>query len=401
MSSHKVWNHWRVGAISLWACMGIMGMNATAADNSLVMSVSPPSNTLVMPRSMFTVTWTVQNTGTTTWTPTQNGYTMNLVGKDSMGAIPVYTNTYSKHYEPNAIIDSGKSIAPGQQATFRMTFIAPETPGAVTDIFQLNNASSVFFGPQFAAQVVVAQAGSTNQYDRAKAVSYANNYAGYIVGDGYFWTNGSDYYYYGAGQPVPTTLVGDDCAHFVSCCIGSQGTQWGGGLKIPSRVPPTYGEPGAGALVNTVLIAPGYATEVSSLSEMSPGDVIGWNWEGDTDIADLDHVTIYLGNGLTGSHAESCLDVSANTWYQSGESEAVRHLIHIYDAPTITCGKAGGNLVLSWGTNWTGYVLQSSASLAAGSAWSNVKTAPTKVGRLNQLTTPMSQADAYFRLVLP
>ena len=74
-----------------------------------------------------------------------------------------------------------------------MTFIAPETAGTVTDNFQLNNASSVFFGPTNTVQIVVLPAGSTNQYDRARAVSYANNYSGYVNSDGYFWTNGSSY----------------------------------------------------------------------------------------------------------------------------------------------------------------------------------------------------------------
>ena len=70
-------------------------------------------------------------------------------------------------------------------------FIAPEASGSVTDIFQLNSTSSVFFGPQVAVQVNVIKSGSTNQYDRCRAVSYANNYAPYVVRDGYFWTNGS------------------------------------------------------------------------------------------------------------------------------------------------------------------------------------------------------------------
>ena len=74
-------------------------------------------------------------------------------------------------------------------------------------------------------------------------------------------------------------------------------------------MPPTYGEPGAARLVNTCLIGAGYAVEVSSLSQMAPGDVIGWNWKGDTDINDLDHVTLYVGNGMVASHAVSALNV--------------------------------------------------------------------------------------------
>ncbi len=58
-----------------------------------------------------------------------------------------------------------------------MTFIAPEPPGPVADSFQLKNASGVFFGPTNTIQIMVIQSGSTNQYDRSRAVSYANNYS--------------------------------------------------------------------------------------------------------------------------------------------------------------------------------------------------------------------------------
>jgi hypothetical protein len=265
----------------------------------------------------------------------------------------------------------------------------------------LNSASSVYFGPLLTVQIMVQNGGSTNHYDRARAVSYANNYAGYVCRDGYFWTNGSDYHFYGTNAPVPTNLVGDDCAHFVSCCIGSQAAEHGGGLPIPSRVPPTYGEPGAGRLVNTVLIGGGYAKEVFSLSDMLPGDVVGWNWEGDTNIANLDHVTFYLGNGLLASHAASALDVSANTWYQSSESHAVRHLVHIFDAPTMVASRSGNNYVLAWGTNWTGYVLQTATSPSLNANWTPVTKAPTKVGAMNHLTNSMTSGAHFYRLVHP
>jgi hypothetical protein len=175
----------------------------------------------------------------------------------------------------------------------------------------------------------------------------------------------------------------------------------GGGLQIPSRVPPTYGEPGAARLVNTCLIGPGYATEVSSLSQLSPGDLIGWNWYSDTNIADLNHVTLYMGNGLLAAHSASCLDVSADTWYQSSEPGYVRHLIHIFDAPTITASRVGNNLVLSWGTNWTGYVLYSSTSLSAGATWNKVSTSPVVVGASNMVTNIVSPGAMFYRLVLP
>jgi hypothetical protein len=392
---------WRVS--SLLFCFGLLmgNFNASAlVDNAQLVSVSVQPGTQEKPRTMFTQTWTLKNSGTTTWSPGESGYTLNLVGTDSLGAVPFFTNTSATAYHPSAYIGSGKSIAPGAQATFSMSFIVPENSGSVTDTFQLNSASGSNFGPQVTVQIVVEQGGSTNQYDRARVVSYANNYAGYVVSDGYFWTNGSDYYDFGTGADVPTAELGDDCAHFISSCIGRQPKLWGGGISIPSRVPPTYGEPGVARLVNTCLIGPGYATEVFSMSSLLPGDLIVWNWEGDTNIADLDHATLYLGNGLLASHSDSVLDV-APSWFQDGEPDWKWHFIHIYDAPTITAARSGNNLVLSWGTNWTGYALYSSPSLTSNAKWTKVSKSPVVVGALNKMTNSMAQGPLFYSLILP
>jgi len=373
-----------------------------AGDDAQLVSSSIPAGAQVMPRTVFTQTWTFRNTGTNTWTPGQSGYTLNIRGTDSLGAIRVAPNSVSTAYHPSATVNSAQSVPPGGQASFSMAFIAPEASGSVTDLFQLNGASGTYFGPQVSIQVDVIPAGSTNQYDRARAVSYANNYAGYVCTDGYFWTNGSGYGYFGAGAAVPKSPIGDDCAHFVSCCIGTESaTNRGGGLKIPSRVPPTYGEPGAARLVNTVLIGGGYATEVPLVSMLSPGDLIGWNWEGDSNIQNLDHVTLYVGNGLVASHAASCLDVSATTWYQSSQPNWRAHYVHIFDAPTLAVSKAGNNLVLSWGTNWTGYSLYSAASGGPNAAWTKVTTTPALVGKLKMVTNSISSGARFYRLRMP
>ena len=398
MKSHE--NRFQGSICFILCCLGVLMANfdALAGDNAAVISVSVPSGTAFMPRTVFTQTWTFQNTGTTTWTPTYHGYTLNIHGNDSLGAVPLTNKPYVSSYT-SASIDSGLSIPPGAQATFTMNFIAPEAPGSYTDTFQLNSASSIDFGPQVTVQITVLAAGSTNQYDRARAVSYANNYSAYVCSDGYFWTNSWPYGAFPPGSPAPNSGLGDDCAHFVSCCIGREPNLRGGGLQIPSRVPPTYGEPGAAKLVNDCLIGPGYAVEVSSLNQLSPGDVIGWNWGGDTNIADLDHVTIYLGNGLTASHSASDLDVSATTWYAGATH--IHHYIHIFDAPTIIASETGQNLVLSWGTNWVGYELYSTTNLSAGVTWTQVTNSPVRIGKLNVLTNDMTSGAMFYRLTLP
>lgn len=388
--------------ILLFCLLWLAGRDpARAGDNAQLLAVTITNGTPILPRTVFTQTWTMKNTGTTTWAPTFSGYTMNIVGTDSLGAVPPTAKPYASH-TLSTVIGSGASIPPGGQATFTMCFIAPEKPGPVTNVFQLNSSSSIYFGPTNIFQIVVLPAGSTNQYDRARAVAYANKYSGFVNSDGCFWTNGSSYGTFAPLTAAPTSGLGDDCAHFVSCCIGSEPHERGGGLVIPSRVPPTYGEPGAGHLVNTTLIAPGYAVEVFSLTNMEPGDVVGWNWSGNTNVALLDHVTLYLGNGLLASHSASCQDVSANTWYQSSQSLAVRHLIHILDAPTLNSFFAGKNLVLSWGTNWSAYALYATTNAGPGAIWTKVAKSPAIVGNLNVLTNTMASSGAlFYRLMMP
>jgi hypothetical protein len=313
-----------------------------ATDAASLISQTVANNSVELPGAFFSQTWTFKNTGTSTWSSGTSGYTLNLVGTDVLGVTSATPDTAAGHYHPVTPINGGGSVAPNGTATFTMSCIAPETPGTYTDTFQLNSASSVYFGPQVTVMIVVSQAGPAGAYDRARAVSYANNFAGFIVTDGYFWDgpNVSDITYYGAGQPVPTTLIGDDCAHFVSSCIGSPASGLGGGLTIASRVPPTYGEPGAQHLVDTTLIGGGLATAATSFSGLLPGDVIGWDWTSNNSI---DHVTIYIGNGQIASHAASHLDVP-DTYYNSSNPSLTAYPTHIKDAAATRYISLSGNL---------------------------------------------------------
>jgi hypothetical protein len=174
-------------------------------------------------------------------------------------------------------------------------------------------------------------------YNRNAAVNYANANYNKVVSDGYFWINGSTSIYYGAGQPVPVNVaneaggIGDDCAHFVSSCIGSPA----GGLTIPSRAG-TYGEPGAARLdellVGSSLGGYGttydYGTLVSSVSQLTPGDIIGYDWDGSGDgsMSGIDHTVVYLGNGEVAAHAASHDDVA---WNFGNTSSTITFFIHI------------------------------------------------------------------------
>lgn len=181
-----------------------------------------------------------------------------------------------------------------------------------------------------------APSASAIVYDRNAAVDYANANWDKVVSDGYFWINGSTANYYGAGKSVPLYVtneaggIGDDCAHFVSSCIGSPA----GGLTIPSRTN-TYGEPGAAAL-DELLIGTSsrygskyqYGQLVTSVDKLTPGDVIGYDWTGNGggSMDGIDHTVIYLGNGQIAAHAASNDKMA---WNWGNGSSTITFFIHI------------------------------------------------------------------------
>ena len=78
-------------------------------DNAQLLSVSLAAGTYAMPRTTFIQTWTMTNTGITTWTPGPSGYTLNLVGLDSLGAIP-FSNNLSAWCIPMASLQNGAPV---------------------------------------------------------------------------------------------------------------------------------------------------------------------------------------------------------------------------------------------------------------------------------------------------
>jgi len=388
-----------IGAVLYCFVTILASSTGFAGDSALLLSASITNGAPVMPRSMFIQTWTFQNNGTTTWAAGPNGCTLDMVGLDSLGAIPFVTNSSGTYHFPRAAINSGKSVAPGGTASYSMEFIAPEVSGSYTDSFALNGTT--FFAPTVTVQVAVEPGGNTNVFDRSRTISYANNYAAYVCSDGYFWTNSNypDFGFYGTGvfTPVPVISTANDCAHFVSCCIGNEPHVRGGGMSIPSRTTPTYGEPAATRIVTACLINPGYAVEVSSLSQLEPGDVIGWNWEGDTSISNLDHVTLYEGNNLVASHAVSAADVGPS-YFQT--SKSVWHLIHILDYPTLWTTRSGNKMTFMWTTNWNKYALFSAP--AVNGPWTKLTFTLGKLGPTNILTQTMpGSGSIYYRLQMP
>ena len=136
-------------------------------------------------------------------------------------------------------------------------------------------------------------------YNRLSALQYAQKYWSKVCSDGYFFADSETPSLLGAGEPVPMGEEGFDCAHFVSCCIGSEPNEPGGGLEVPSRTL-TYGEPGAQRLVNW-LMAQG-ATRVATISAMVPGDVVAYDVDHN---GWIEHVALYMGDGLVTAHSIS------------------------------------------------------------------------------------------------
>ena len=83
---------------------------------------------------------------------------------------------------------------------------------------------------------------SASSYDRQAAYDYAQKYWNKVCSDGCFWdqsyppTCGLT-----PGAPLGSREEGGvDCAHFISCCIGNEPNEKGGGLDVDTRVPPAY-----------------------------------------------------------------------------------------------------------------------------------------------------------------
>jgi hypothetical protein len=67
-------------------------------------------------------------------------------------------------------------------------------------------------------------------------------------------------------------------------------------------------------------------------------------------------------------------------------------------APVVTASLVGNQIVLSWGTNWTGFVLESAKSLATGATWDQVSPPPVVVGCTNMVTNSIARPALFYRL---
>ena len=156
-------------------------------------------------------------------------------------------------------------------------------------------------------------------YDRLAACQYARDYWDAVCSDGYYFADSQGPTLLEAGAALPMGEEGFDCAHFVSCCIGSEPNGPAGGLDVPSRTL-AYGEPGAQRLVDW-LLGQG-ATPVDRISTMVPGDVVAYDADRN---GWIDHVALYMGGGLVTAHSLS----RYSEWNPNPEADII--LLHLPD----------------------------------------------------------------------
>jgi surface antigen/murein DD-endopeptidase MepM/ murein hydrolase activator NlpD len=112
-------------------------------DDAAYVSESPPyDGAHLTVGEPFSKSWTLQNTGTTTWT-TDGSYQWKFDGGDQMGG-PAY-------------VLPAAPVAPGEQATFTVDLVTPSTPGSYTGYWQLSH-DGVDFGDRCWVQIVADEA---------------------------------------------------------------------------------------------------------------------------------------------------------------------------------------------------------------------------------------------------
>jgi uncharacterized repeat protein (TIGR03803 family) len=109
--------------------------------------------------------------------------------------------------------------------------------------------------------------------------------------------------------------------------------------------------------------------------------------------------------GNDGANPQAGLLLSGNTLYgttqsggSSGEGTVFSLALAPVSAPELTIIRSEANVSLTWPTNATGFVLQSTTNLLPPSVWTTVSAGPVIVGGQNALTNPISGAQRFYRL---
>jgi uncharacterized repeat protein (TIGR03803 family) len=109
-------------------------------------------------------------------------------------------------------------------------------------------------------------------------------------------------------------------------------------------------------------------------------------------------------SGTDGAHPQGSVMLLGNVLYgtasQGGNAGdgTVFMLAPTAGTQQLSIVVSNGSAILSWPTNLTGLILQSSTNLELPNAWTAVTPGPTVVGGLNIVTNPITGAASFYRL---
>ena len=112
---------------------------STGSDAAAWLANDPPDNTEFAPGDAFTVTWTIENIGTSTWT---TSYYIQFATGEQMGADDKIFLPYP--------------VPPNRNVQINVNFVAPESAGSKRSDWKLVNASDAAFFDFFIVVDVVS-----------------------------------------------------------------------------------------------------------------------------------------------------------------------------------------------------------------------------------------------------
>jgi hypothetical protein len=106
---------------------------------------------------------------------------------------------------------------------------------------------------------------------------------------------------------------------------------------------------------------------------------------------------VYSASGTIGQPDASGA-MSIGNYSLTGGFWSLISVVQTPGAPTLTITYSGGNVILSWPTNTTGFVLQSTLNLVPAASWSGVSPSPVVVNARNTVTNAITGAGKVYRL---
>lgn len=147
------------------------GDSGGGTDAAQMIAENFPDGSVLSPGQTFTKTFTLKNSGTTTWIANgPNGYTLNHIGD-----VPA-----SPHLGAAYQAIPTNSIPPGGTYIFSIPLRAPTTPGNYEADFRMSSSASVYFGPKIWAKITVTPSAPTNDAALVSVTAPATVTAGQV-----------------------------------------------------------------------------------------------------------------------------------------------------------------------------------------------------------------------------